>query len=280
MLSRKVIAQCRFPRRLPMVLVVAAVAVPAAEAHAQATGDTALVLTQNGRVSLEHSGGELWALSVGQTVNSGQAVVTGIDGYAQLQLSDSSIIEVFPNSRLIFHPTRTNWKDLIDLYLGKVRLQIQHLTDGDSPYHVTSPTAVISIRGTVLDVEVDSTQVTTVQVENGLVSVRHRLLPGKEVNVGTGQTLRVVPSVPLAAIKGTSPLVVAGRVAKVAGDTLARIGTPGARSGGHSAPKGGSGTSSGGSSAGTNQPTPPPSQGGDRGNKDSGNNAPPGDVIH
>jgi ferric-dicitrate binding protein FerR (iron transport regulator) len=251
-------------------------------AAAQIAGDTARVLLQNGRVSVEQSG-DLWALAPGQTVNSGQVLVTGADGYAQLQLSDQSIIEVFPNSRLVFHPSRGNWKDLVDIFLGKIRLQIQHLTDGDSPYHVNSPTAVISIRGTVLDVEVEPTEITTVQVETGLVSVRHRMFPGKEVNVGTGQTLRVMPNIPLAALKGTPALVIAGRIARVAGETVARIGTSAGKTAGSSgSSKGGGGGSApsggtDGSTAGTNQPAPPPGQ--DNGGKQQGNNAPPGDVI-
>jgi ferric-dicitrate binding protein FerR (iron transport regulator) len=267
--------------RLTMLLVAAAIAAAGAtSARAQQSADTGRVLTLDGRVSLEH-GGELWALAPGQTVSAGQVVVTGPDGYSQLELSDHSIMEVFPNSRLVFRPSPFSWKDLVDIYLGKIRLQIQHLTKGDSPYRVTSPTAVISIRGTVLDVEVGPGEDTTVQVETGTVSVRHRLFPGKEVMVETGQTLRVVPNVPLAAAKPTSPLVVAGRIARVAGETAARMGNLAGRvggGGGGSVPKppaGGSGSA--GSSAGANQPKPPPGQDGGGG---GGTNAPPGDVIH
>ena len=264
--------------RSATVLAIVAVVGIAIPGYAQITGNTARVLVQNGRVSVDHAG-DLWALAPGQTITSGETVVTGIDGYAQFELSDKSVIEVFPNSRMVFHPNLSNWHDLVDIFLGKIRLQIQHLTGGESPYHVTSPTAVISIRGTVLDVEVEPNEATTVQVETGLVGVRHRMFPGKEVSVETGQTLRVVPNVPLAAIKGTSPFVIAGRVARVAGETVARIGIPG-KSGG-SAPKGGSapsaGSSGSGASAGTNQPAPAPGQDGN--SKQQQGSSPPGDVV-
>jgi ferric-dicitrate binding protein FerR (iron transport regulator) len=272
--------------RLPLLVVAATLAAGSGTARAQQLPESGRVLILNGRVSAEHAGGDLWALLPDQTVNPGQVVVTGADGYAQLELSDHSVIEVFPNSRMVFRPNRSNWKDLVDIYLGKIRLQIQHLTDGGSPYHVTSPTAVISIRGTVLDVEVGPANDTTVQVETGVIGVRHRLLPGKEVAVETGQSLRVLPNVPLAAVKLVSPFVVAGRVARIAVDTLARMGTqngPSGKSGGSSggAPKPTSGGSAGdaGTSAGTNQPTP---VGGQDGNGNSGSNnngSPPGDVI-
>src|SRR5690349_16889390 len=74
------------------------------------------ILVENGRVSVDHSG-DLWALEIGQTVNPGQILVTGADGYAQVELTDHSIIEVFPNSRLVFRPNPSNWRDLVDIYL-------------------------------------------------------------------------------------------------------------------------------------------------------------------
>lgn len=274
--------------RLTLLFFAIAVAVfGAASARAQQLPDaTGRILVQNGRVSVEH-GGDLWALLPGQTITAGQVVVTGPDGYAQVELSDRSVIEVFSNSRLVFRPNHSNWRDLVDIYLGKIRLQIQHLTDGDSPYHVTSPTAVISIRGTVLDVEVGPSNDTTIQVETGVIGVRHRLLPGREVTVETGQTLRVIANVPLAAAKAISPLVVAGRIARVAGETVARMGNPAGRTSG---PRGGgkptaSGSGSAGSAAGTNQPAPAPGQDGNNGSGGNGNgngndnSGPPGDVI-
>lgn len=271
MLLRGISRDLIVPRRNYRLMVLIVVAITAAvtkPARAQQMAETGRIVALNGRVSAERSG-DLWALAPGQTIGSGQVVVTGPDGYAQLELSDHSIIEVFPNSRVIFRPNRTNWRDLIDIYLGKIRLQIQHLTNDDSPYHVASPTAVISIRGTVLDVEVDPIEDTTVRVETGSVNVRHRLLPGKEVVVQPGQILQVLPNVPLAASKLNSPLVVAERIGRFASETAARIGNVGIQSGGS---HGGSSKPSGGNS-GTNQPKPAPGQGG------NGTDSPPGDVI-
>jgi ferric-dicitrate binding protein FerR (iron transport regulator) len=281
---------------LPLAAIAVAILAQGSAALAQQLAGAGRILTENGRVSVDHSG-DLWALAPGQSVNPGQILVTGADGYAQVELADHSIVEVFPNSRLVFRPNASNWRDLVDIYLGKIRMQIQHITGGEPPYHVTSPTAVISIRGTVLDVEVGPSDDTTVQVETGLVGVRHRLLPGREVMVETGQSIRVVPNVPLAASKAVSPLVAAGRIARIAGETLARVanstGSRGGTSrGGAKVPAGGTA----GSTAGTNQPAPPPGQDGSgsssggSGSSGSGsgsgggtggsNGGPPGDVIH
>jgi len=245
-------------------------------AQAQFGMDTARVIALEGRVSLERTG-ELWILQAGQTVRGGQTVVTGPDGYAQLELSDHSLIEVFANSRLVFRASPFNFRDLIDLYLGRIRLQIQHLTGGGPPYRVTTPTAVISIRGTVLDVDVGPAEETIVQVEEGSVGVRHRLMPGREITVETGESVQVLPNVPLAALPRTTPLAIAGKVVRAAGETLIRIREATAQSGGNSGgsspgstgPAGGSAPS--GSDSGSNETAPPPGE--------DKSDAPPGDAI-
>ena len=250
----------RKPLRWHTLLMIGVIlSAGATSLEAQVAPDTALIQTLSGRVSVERAG-ELWVLMPGQTVKGGQVVVTGPDGYATLELSDQSTIEVFPNSRLVFRANRFNWHDLLDIYLGKIRLHIQHLTNDEETYRVTSPTAVISVRGTVLEVEVDSAEDTLIYVETGSVLVRHRLLPGGDVLVESGQSLRVVQSAPLTAANRTSPLAVVGRIVKIASETIARVDGLGGRSKGGSG--GGSGTpsgSSGGSTAGAG------SSGGDAG---------------
>ena len=238
-----------------------------------------------GTVSVERAG-ELWALTSGQTVQAGQAIVTGADGYAQLSLPDGSVLEVFPDSRLIYRANRVNWRDLLDLYLGKVRLQIQHLTGDAPPLRVTSPTAVISVRGTVFDVEVDAAQQTIISVENGIVSVRHRLLPGNEVFVESGQTLRVTPTLPLtpAAKALVGPLGTLGRVVRAVGDTWAQINAARGSSGSRTPPQGSSPSAGPTPTAGPSSPPPPSDSGSNEpapppGSDDDKHDAPPGDVI-
>jgi FecR-like protein len=273
-------------------------------AAAQLSTGPARIATMSGRVSVER-GGELWAVSDGQNIDAGQVIVTGSDGAAQLALPDGSTLEIFPNSRIIFRSNQFNLRDLLDVYLGKVRLQIQHILPGETPLRVTSPTAVISVRGTVFEVEVDAANGTTVSVDSGAVSVRHRLIPGQEVLVQSGQSLHVVPTLPLtASTKPVNPLRTLGRVVQVVTDTLAQINAAKGSSGsspGASTP-GATGTRSGGtisaSDSGSNDPAPPPGQdngdgssgnsggnsgggssGGSSGGSGGGSSAPPGDVV-
>ena len=253
---------------LLLLMVGVVLSVGTTSLEAQLAPETALVQTLSGRVSVERAG-ELWVLMPGQTVKGGQVVVTGPDGYAKMELSDQSTIEVFPNSRLVFRANRFNWSDLVDLYLGKIRLHIQRLVNDEETYRVTSPTAVISVRGTILEVEVDAAEDTFVYVETGSVLVRHRLMPGGDVLVESGQSLRINQNVPLTAAKLTTPLAVIGRIVRIAGETIARVdGLSGGKSkGGSGSPSGssggsttGAGSGTSGGDAGSNEPAPAPGE--------------------
>ncbi|MBI2818538.1 MAG: FecR domain-containing protein [Acidobacteria bacterium] len=249
----------------------------------QLSNDSAIIATMSGRVSIERAG-ELWAITAGQAIETGQIIVTGSDGSAQLGLPDGSVVEIFPNSRVIYRANQFNLRDLLDVFLGKVRLQIQHLLPGETPLRVTSPTAVISVRGTVFEVEVDPAQDTTVSVDTGVVSVRHRLLPGGEVLVEAGQSLHVASALPLtAAAKSVFPVRTIGRVVQAVADTFAQINAARGSSNGSA---GGSASSSGGgvssSDSGSNETKPPAGEDDDSSNSGgsgSGPSAPPGDVL-
>jgi FecR protein len=125
-----------------------------------------------------------WAISVGDTVQVQQLIVTGQDGNALFQLSDGSTFQVYPNSEVLFRKTPGDWRDLLDVLVGRIRVQIQHLMGQPNPNRVLTPTAVISVRGTTFDVEVDEEgNVTTIEVEEGQVEVRHALLPRDNATV-------------------------------------------------------------------------------------------------
>jgi ferric-dicitrate binding protein FerR (iron transport regulator) len=142
-----------------------------------------------------------WAISVGDTVQVQQLIVTGPDGNALFQLSDGSTFQVYPNSEVLFRKTPGDWRDLLDVLVGRIRVQIQHLMGQPNPNRVITPTAVISVRGTTFDVEVDEEgNVTTIEVEDGQVEVQHALLPRDRptvVNPGD-PPLRVYRNEPIA----------------------------------------------------------------------------------
>jgi hypothetical protein len=133
-----------------------------------------------------------WALAVGDTIATQQVVITGPDGYAEFQVADGSHFEVFQNSRVIFRNNPGDWRDLLDVLIGKVKVQIEKLGGLPNPNKVRTPTAVISVRGTVFDVNVEDDDATTlVLVEEGQVEVRHLLRGGEGRLLNQGEWIRV-----------------------------------------------------------------------------------------
>ena len=139
-----------------------------------------------------------WALKVGDTVSPRQEVSSGPDGHAIFSLPDGSTFELFANSRATFRASSGGVTDLLDLWIGRVKVHIQKIGGRPNPNRVTTPTAVISVRGTVFDVTVEEEDVTLVLVEEGQVAVQHALLPyGEPRLLNPGDYLRVYKNEPL-----------------------------------------------------------------------------------
>lgn len=184
---------------LKWLLIAASVAVCTAEVPWAGAPGAAKVLVVTGQVSVLRDSTP-WALNAGSWVQAQQIIISGADGFAVLEVSDGSTFEVYPNSRVTFRSTPGNWKDLIDLWLGRIKVHIQK--PGGLPNHnrVHTPTAVISVRGTTFHVSLeDDDDTTLVMVEEGQVAVQHRLLPrGEPKLVNGGEYLRVYKYEPLA----------------------------------------------------------------------------------
>jgi ferric-dicitrate binding protein FerR (iron transport regulator) len=244
-------------RALIAVFAIGAVASPVHAQTQSLENGAARLVSMAGRVSLLKDNIP-WALSVGSVVQPQQVVVTGSDGLARFEVSDGSTFEVFPNSQVVFRNNRGNWQDLLEVFLGKVRVKIEHL--GGQPNHnrVHTPTAVISVRGTVFDVDVEDSEATTlVLVEEGVVEVRHLLKPGDSKVLNAGEWVRVFRNQPLA-VKYVDRGAVLQRAMIAARDALYQVmvqnpasphaGTPGPATGG----------SPGDGCKGSSCPPPPP----------------------
>ena len=139
----------------------------------------AKVMTLTGRVSvIREKNPEPWALEVGDQVQARQLIMTGADGQATFQVSDGSTFVVYPNSRVVFRKNEPNWSDLLDVLVGRVKVHIEHLY-GPNPNRVLTPTAVISVRGTTFDIDVnEDNEATLVEVEEGVVECATRCSAG------------------------------------------------------------------------------------------------------
>jgi len=179
------------------LLLAASLAVCPAQILPNYPEAAAKVISLTGQVSVLHDT-EPWALNVGDSVQSRQVIITGPDGFAQFQVSDGSTFDVYPNSTVVFRKNPPNWRDLLDMLAGKVRIHIQKLGDQPNPNRILTPTAVISVRGTTFDVSVNDEEATLVEVEEGVVDVRHALKPGVSKTLNAGESLHVYRDQPLA----------------------------------------------------------------------------------
>ncbi len=184
---------------------------------------SAHVVQLHGDVSVL-KGSEPWVLNPGDSVRPKQVILTGPDSFAVFEIEDGSTFHVFPNSRVTFRANQGDWRDLLDLWLGQVKVFIRKL--GDQPNHnrIFTPTAVISVRGTVFDVLIeDEDDTTLVSVDEGLVDVRHRLIgETKSKPVAAGEYLRIYKNIPLAK-RAVDRNAVVERVLRAGADALYTI---------------------------------------------------------
>jgi hypothetical protein len=186
--------------RVHTLLIAASLVVSLTPVYAQ----SARVLVQTGNVNyVKDSSGYTFALMDKTVLMPGYTVKTGSDGYAKFQVPDGSTFEVFPNSEVVYTKTESI-PDLLNVWLGRVKVMIQHLPGVPNPNRVTTPTALISVRGTIFDVDVEDMDGTTVvALDQGIVDVKHRLKPGNPVQLLPGQLIRVYPNQPLARLSDT-----------------------------------------------------------------------------
>ena len=217
----------------------------------------AKVVTREGAVSIV-KGSTLWAIDTGDAVQSRQIIVTGPDGYARFEVSDGSTFEVFPNSRVTFRNNAGDWRDLVDVWLGRIRVHIQKLGGQPNPNRIQTPTAIISVRGTVFDVSVtDDAETTVVSVFEGQVAVGHRLMPreGDPKVLNSGDELTVYRNAPLAHGQRMDRI----RASQYAADALWQILLRLPRGGGGSPSPGPTGGGGLPGDTGSKPPPPPPS---------------------
>jgi hypothetical protein len=219
-----------------------------------ATSGAAKLLSFTGQISVLRDSNP-WALNIGDTVQPQQVIVTGPDGYGVFQVSDGSKFEVFPMSHVVFRANRGDWKDILEVWLGKVRLQIEHPGGLPNNNKVRTPSAVISVRGTVFDVEVEDNDATTLVLdEEGQVEVRHLLKPGEAKVLNPGEWVRIYKNEPIAR-KAIDTNGLLQRAAKAASDAFYQVALNASHGGGAIAP---TPTATAGSPADTKNGNPPP----------------------
>ena len=127
----------------------------------------------------------------GEQLPAGTILVTG-SGRLLLRLTDGSEVLVRSHTRLQLQQPSLTDPTYLQLLLGRIRALINKRTGGTVPFELGTPSAVIAVRGTEFDVEVNRRSVTEVDVIDGLVEVSGRnpawgsvlLEPGFSTRVG------------------------------------------------------------------------------------------------
>lgn len=129
-----------------------------------------------------------------QMVQMGDVLKTGPDGTVTLELPDGSYMVVSENSTLTVQDFWSpNLKNLVNLMMGKVRFYIQRLGGRPNPYRVTTPTALIAVRGTTFEVTLDEAQIAEIRCLEGRVAIESVGLPDREVILEPGRKTIVRP---------------------------------------------------------------------------------------
>jgi hypothetical protein len=210
--------QITFKRITHSLVLIAAFVVSLQSAYAQSPKATAITLVGSVAV-IKDSSNYRTALFTGGQVSPGQLIVTGADGYAKFQVADGSTFEVFPDCQVMFRNTM-GMGELLNVVIGKIKVWIQHAPGIPNPNSVATPTALISVRGTIFIVDVKDLEGTTdVAVDEGIVDVRNLRMGGQIVRLLQGQGTTVDPHTPLVGLGGNKGAVIQ-RVLRAATDMV------------------------------------------------------------
>jgi ferric-dicitrate binding protein FerR (iron transport regulator) len=139
-----------------------------------------------GKVSLVRGQAAPALLHNNDAVQAGDEILTDRKSKATLRLPDGSTVQIYPNSHIVLRPGTGTFKEFLNLLLGNVKVQIEKLSGRPNPKSMTTPTAIIAVRGTVFHVAVDQGGNTQVGIDKGLVSVANLDHPQDEVMVKPG----------------------------------------------------------------------------------------------
>src|SRR5438105_14187943 len=148
-------------------------------------------------------------LTTSQPVQAGDEVRTGSGAQLILEVPDGSYMVVSENSKLVVEDFWSgNLRSLMNLMAGKVRFYIQRFGGRPNPYRVTTPTALIAVRGTTFEVTVDESQIAEVRCLEGRVAVESVGLPNREVILEPGRKTLVRPAeYPLPPVSNDAELI-------------------------------------------------------------------------
>jgi hypothetical protein len=134
-------------------------------------------------------------------LNEGDRISTGFNSEAKLLLADNSVVVIYQLTQVKideFFRERAKVRTGLNLKIGKIRAHVQRVGEELSDFDVVTPTSVVSVRGTGMDVfETDrGTNVMSLQhqveVRDRALGRRERVQPNQETNVRPGEVPTLV----------------------------------------------------------------------------------------
>lgn len=154
----------------------------------------ALVLDVSGTVDFHGDSGNKITRIRGTSLREGTTIETSREAKILLRFEDGSEVLLGPQSRLILKPRiQPSGTTLFDLVLGRLRAVVTKRYSGSPSFELGTPTAIVAVRGTRSYLEVNSHEVTEVNVEQGEVQVTSRKDLDDFVLVNPGFSTRVGP---------------------------------------------------------------------------------------
>lgn len=160
------------PRRIP---IGSTIRVPVALMKSKPVHGAVLAVV--GDATLAPARGKAAPAQVGAAIPPGTEIKTGANGYVTVQLADGSVLRV--QSATTAQVERSNhyesagfFASTLRLIQGRLEALVAHMTGGEPRFEVTTPQALLGVRGTDFRIAVDEAQqVTRSEVLDGAVSV-------------------------------------------------------------------------------------------------------------
>lgn len=177
-------------------LILMALATPGSEAQTPLPPGGGRIVSLRGELTLRRGATPAQPLKLHDPVQVGDEITTGSNAEAVIQTGDGSTVRIFPDSSVIFSDHSPGIQGFLHVFLGSIKVHIEKLSGRPNPHTLTTPTAIIAVRGTTFSVFVDETDATLVAVDEGVVAVSNVRLPSQEMLLRRGQKTWVRPGQP------------------------------------------------------------------------------------
>ena len=151
---------------------------------------SAKVAESKGEVILHSPNGDLIESNSGLILEPESQIETG-KGSLLLNLADGSQVLVKSRTRVVLKAPNTGNGYYLELFVGKVLTTIRKRLSNAPSFRMGTPTAVITVRGTRFEVEVNKEKRTFVEVYEGVVEVFGMRMGAPPVVVRPGFSTRI-----------------------------------------------------------------------------------------